>query len=130
MAPVIWLSVTVASVVATCVIRFGNTRCAPALVMRPAACAEPARFVTAGGGPGRWPVRAAAAPRGIVAGLSDVQLVAQPELLPLDTPPGVGVIRRGDPGMAGRETIALRLFLPPLDHLLAAGDDPGVVLHQ
>jgi site-specific recombinase XerC len=28
-----------------------------------------------------------------VAGLSDVQLVAQPELLPLDAPPGVGVIR-------------------------------------
>ncbi len=101
-----------------------------ALVMLPAAWAGPARFVTAGGGPGRGPVRAAAARRGIVAGVGDVQLVAQPELLALDTPPGAGVIRRGDPGMAGRETIALRLFLPPLDHLLAAGDDPGVVLHQ
>jgi len=31
MAPVIWLPVTVASVVATCVIRFGNTRCAQPL---------------------------------------------------------------------------------------------------
>ena len=32
--------------------------------------------------------------------------------------------------MAGRETVALRLLLPPLDHLPAAGDGPGVVLHQ
>ena len=32
--------------------------------------------------------------------------------------------------MAGRETIALRLLLQPLDHLLAVGDGPGVVLQQ
>ncbi len=50
MALVIWLSVTVASVVATCVIRFGNTRCAQplpwprscsrslSLASRPASC--------------------------------------------------------------------------------------------
>jgi hypothetical protein len=36
---------------------------------------------------------AAGAGRGIVAGLGDVQLVAQPELLALGAPPGVGVIR-------------------------------------
>ena len=75
--------------------------------------------------------RAARAGRGIVAGLGDVQLVAQPELLPLDAPPGIGVIRGGDPGMTGRETVALRLLLPPLDHLPpACGDGPGVVLQQ
>ena len=62
-----------------------------ALVMLPAVCAGPARFVTAGGL--ALAVRAAAAGRGIVAGLGDVQLVAQPEFLPLDAPPGVGVIR-------------------------------------
>ena len=103
-----------------------------ALVMLPAACAGPAWFVTAaGGGPGCWPFQAAAAGRGIVAGLGDVQLAAQPELLALDTPPGVGVIRGGDPDMAGRETVALRLLLPPLDHLPPVlGDGPGVVLHQ
>jgi hypothetical protein len=63
-----------------------------ALVMLPAACARPARFVTAGG-LGRWPIRTAAAGRGIFAGLGDVQLAAQPELLPLDAPPGIQIIR-------------------------------------
>ena len=73
----------------------------------------------------------AAARRGIVAGPGDVQLAAQPELLPLGAPAGVGVIRGGDPGMAGRETVALRFLLPPLDHLPpVCGDGPGVVLHQ
>ena len=49
MAPVIWLSVTVASVVATCVIRFGNTRLravlghAAACAGRPCAAAAPRR---------------------------------------------------------------------------------------
>ena len=33
--------------------------------------------------------------------------------------------------MAGRETVALRLLLPPPDHLPpVAGDGPGVVLQQ
>ena len=32
--------------------------------------------------------------------------------------------------MAGRETVALRLLLPPSDHLPPAGDGPGVVLQQ
>jgi len=32
--------------------------------------------------------------------------------------------------MTRRETIALRLFLPPSDHLLTAGDGPRVVLQQ
>src|SRR5271157_6537407 len=81
-----------------------------ALVMLPAVCAGPARFVTPDG-LGRWPAWAAAAGRGIVAGLGDVQLVAQPELLPLDAPPGVGVIRGGDPDMTVRETVALWLLL-------------------
>ena len=44
----------------------------------------------------------AGAGRGVVAGLGNVQLVAQPELLSLDAPAGVGVIRGGDPDMAGR----------------------------
>jgi len=37
--------------------------------------------------------QAAGAGRGIVAGLGDVRLAAQPELLALDAPAGVGVIR-------------------------------------
>ena len=116
MAPVIWLWVTVASVVATWVIRFGNATCAQ-LVKLTAVWAGRARFVTADG-LGRRPVWAAAAGRGIVAGLGHVQLVAQPELLALDAPLGIEVIRGGDPQMAVRETVALRFFLPPLDHLL------------
>src|SRR5450755_2132326 len=73
----------------------------------------------------------AAASRLVVAGFADVQLVAQPEGVPLDAPPGVGVVRGGDPGMARRQTIALGLLLPPLDHLPAVrGDGAGVVLQQ
>ena len=53
---------------------------------------------------------AAGAGRRVVVGLGDVQFVAQPELLPLDAPPGVQIIRGGDPGMAGRDTVALRLL--------------------
>ena len=100
-----------------------------ALVMLPAVWAVPARFVSADGlGRLAW---AAAAGRGIVAGLGHVQLAAQPELLPLDAPPGIEVIGGGDPQMAVRETVALRFFLPPLDHLPpVCGDDAGVVLHQ
>ena len=44
-----------------------------------------------------------------------MDLVAVPERVALDAPPGVGVIRRGDPGSARRET--LRIRLPPFDHL-------------
>ena len=88
----------------------------------------PAVLVMAAAGPA---VAGAAAPRLVVAGLGDVQLVSQPELLPLDAPPGVGVVRGGDPGMARRETVAFRLLLPPLDHLPPVpGDGAGVVLHQ
>ncbi|HWG63749.1 MAG TPA: hypothetical protein VG253_18820 [Streptosporangiaceae bacterium] len=44
MTPVIWLSVTVASVVAACVIRFGNTRDAHVL-----SCSRPCPPSPAGG---------------------------------------------------------------------------------
>src|SRR5260370_40012513 len=62
-------------------------------------------------------VARAAARRLVVAGLGDVQLVSQPELLPLDAPPGVGVVRGGDPGMAMRATRAFWLLRPPLNDL-------------
>src|SRR5260221_12931478 len=64
MAPVIWLSVTVASVVATCVIRFGNTRCAQALSWpRPLSPRPPVTAPSAAG-------RAAAAARQLHGGAS------------------------------------------------------------
>ena len=44
-----------------------------------------------------------------------MDLVAVPERVALDAPPGVGVIGAGQPGSAGRETFYL--CLPPLDHL-------------
>jgi hypothetical protein len=53
---------------------------------------------------------------GVVAGLGDVQLVTQPELLTLDAPPGVGVIPGGDPQLPRRETVSFRFLLPPPDH--------------
>src|ERR1039457_3713345 len=98
MALVIWLPVTVASVVATCVIRFGECQVRAVLVMPAAPRARPGAALAAGAG------------RGIVAGLGHVQLVAQPELLALDAPAGVGVIGGGDPDMAARETVALRFL--------------------
>ena len=55
MAPVIWLSVTVASVVATLGDQIRERDLRAALVMLPAACAGPARFVTADGLGRCWP---------------------------------------------------------------------------
>jgi hypothetical protein len=118
MAPVIWLSVTVASVVATLVIRFRGRQARAALAMLAVL-----RGAAVYGG------RTAGAWRG-GAGLGDVQLAAQPEVLPLDAPPGIQIIGRGDPGMTGRETVALGLLLPPPDHLPPAGDGAGIVLQQ
>ena len=84
--------------------------------------------VAAAAGPA---VAGAAAPRLIIAGFGDVQLVAKPEGVPLDAPAGITIVGRGDPGMTGRETVTLRLLLPPLDHLPPVpGDGAGVVLHQ
>ena len=57
----------------------------------------------------------ASARRGIIAGLGHVQLVSQPERIPLDAPPGISVIRGSDPGFTVRETVAFRLLLPPPD---------------
>ena len=81
-----------------------------------AAAAAAAAAVIVGGGGG-------------VAGLGDVHLVAVPERVALDAPPGIEVIRRGDAGSARRET--LHLGLPPFDHLPSplAGDGE-VVLHE
>jgi hypothetical protein len=62
-------------------------------------------------------VAGAAAPRLVIAGPGDMKRVPEPEGVPFDAPPGIGVIGRGDPGMAGRETVAVRLLLPPPDHL-------------
>jgi hypothetical protein len=64
-----------------------------------------------------------------VAGLGDVHLAAVPEGVTPGAPPGIEVIRRGDPGSARRETLHLRL--PPSDHLPPplAGDGE-VVLHE
>jgi hypothetical protein len=74
-------------------------------------------------------VAAAAAVVVGVAGLGDVHLVAVPERVALDAPPGIGVIGRGDPGSARRET--LRIRLPPLDHLPSLlVFDGEVVLHE
>src|SRR5260221_448488 len=63
-----------------------------------------------------------------VAGLGDVHLVAVPEGVALDAPPGIEVIRRGDPRSARREPVAV---LPPSDHLPSPlADDGEVVLHE
>lgn len=58
-----------------------------------------------------------------------VDLVAVPEGVALDAPPGIGVIGGADPGSARRETLHLRL--PPFDHLASLPvDDDEVVLHE
>jgi len=58
-----------------------------------------------------------------------VHLVAVPEGVALDAPPGIEVIRRGDPGSARRET--LRLRLPPSDHLPSPHiNDHEIVLQE
>jgi hypothetical protein len=62
------------------------------------------------------------------AGLGDVHLAAVPESVTLDAPPGIKVIRRGDPGSARRE--ALRLRLPPFDHLPSSLAGDGEVVLQ
>jgi hypothetical protein len=73
----------------------------------------------------------AAALRLVIAGLGDVELVPEPEGVPLDAPPGIEIIGRGDPGMTGREAVTLRLLLPPLDHLPPVlGDGAGAGLQQ
>ena len=66
---------------------------------------------------------------GGVARLGHVGLVAVPEGVALDAPPGIGVVGGGDPGSARRETLHLRL--PPSDHLPSPlVDDDEVVLHK
>src|SRR5260370_41157948 len=103
MGPVIWLSVSAASVVATCVIRFGNTRCAQALSWPP----RPPATAASGAGRAAARARRPLQGRGIAACLRCVQLVPRPAPLPPGTPPAVGAVPGGQPGLAARDTAAV-----------------------
>ena len=111
MAPVIWLSVTVASVVATWVIRFGNARLRAALVML-LACAAGRCTAAARAGPGRQLQGGASSQVSVTCSLYPSQNSSR--LTPHRASMSYGEAIRD---MAGRETVALRLLLPPLDHL-------------
>jgi len=119
----IWLSVTVAPAVATCVIRFGNTRCAqPLSCSRPPAAAP--GWAVAG-----WQAQAGASSQvSVMCSLQPQPSQSSSRLTPRRASVSYGEAIRAWPG---RETIALRLLLPPSDHLPPVfGDGPGVVLNQ
>ena len=111
MTTVICLSGTRHSVVSPWLIRFGKRWLAQSGEAR-AASGLPSAAARA---------VPASARRGIIAGLGHVQLVSQPERIPLDAPPGISVIRGSDPGFTVRETVAFRLLLRRLTTSLPPG---------
>src|SRR5262249_55565983 len=122
MAPVIWLPVVVAAVVATWVIRFGNTRCAQPL---PCSRARP-----------RPAAAAAPPPSGQVHGGASSQVSVTCSLYPSQNSPrltphrasvsygeAIRIWPGGRPSPPG--SFSRRLITSP-----ATGDGPGVVLQQ